>query len=246
MARCTATVRSAAVLLSVLLAVAAASPASALTAAAATARATRPRCSMPPLSQAANEVQHAYLLKQKDPAPVDMASKSATKLQKINVYFHIFRAGSSQAQGDVSTTYLSAQVGVPPLNVLSVSSAQISSSIAPQAPDWLCCSCVMLHSQELLPPSMQPHAAERPAPPSQVVQLNVFYNKHGFNFKLAGITRTTSHTLYSSMIGEGGRREWPAKSKTHRGSWDSLNVWVLGGSACFVSTQSRQGHQHVF
>ncbi len=243
MARCTATIRSAAVLLSVLLAVAAASPASALTAAAATARATRPRCSMPPLSQAANEVQHAYLLKQKDPAPVDMASKSAAKLQKINVYFHIFRAGSSQAQGDVSTTYLSAQVGVPPLNVLSVPSAQISSSIGPQAPDWLCSSCVMLHSQERM---ILPHAAERPALPSQVVQLNLFYNKHGFSFKLAGVTRTTSHTLYSSMIGEGGRREWPAKSKTHRGSWDSLNVWVLGGSACFASTQSRQGHRHVF
>lgn len=113
MTPCTVTARSAAVLLATLLAWCAACSASQLTAAKAAARATKPRCRMPPLSQAANEKQHAYLLKQKDPVSENiMAGKVAKTQQPVNVYFHIFRAGASKAQGDVSTSFLSAQVGI--------------------------------------------------------------------------------------------------------------------------------------
>ena len=62
----------------------------------------------------------------------------------------------------------------------------------------------------------------------QVEQLNLFFNEHGFRFVLAGITKTTSPILYTNLIGNGGAREYPAKVKTHKGWWESLNVWVTG------------------
>ena len=67
----------------------------------------------------------------------------------------------------------------------------------------------------------------------QVKQLNLFFNKHQFEFKLAGITRTTNQQLYTGMIGNNGKREYPFKQKTRRGSWSSLNIWVTGGQCFF-------------
>ena len=70
-------------------------------------------CSTPGLSQEQNERQYAYLQKQ---APPDTASAGGNQrsgnatMFTVPTYFHIFRAGPTQAQGDVSSAYISAQV----------------------------------------------------------------------------------------------------------------------------------------